>query len=138
MKKIILLGAILISFMGQAQESTGTTVTVTISNIPGDEGKAIISLFNEKSFMKAPPLEKGTAEIKDGKASFIFEGIAPGEYGVISFHDKNDNNQIDMQPNGMPTEAYGVSNNPMSFGPPQWSEAKFEVKNEPISLEIRY
>lgn len=138
MKKMILMGAILFSFIGQAQEPTATTVTVTISNIPGDEGKAVISLFNEESFMKAPPVKTGSAEIQEGKASFVFEDITPGEYGVISFHDKNDNNQIDMQANGMPTEAYGVSNNPMSFGPPQWSEAKFEVREEPVKLEIRY
>jgi uncharacterized protein (DUF2141 family) len=44
---------------------------------------------------------------------------------------------MDFHLNGMPKEMYGTSNNVMNFGPPQWSDAKFEVANTPISLEIR-
>jgi uncharacterized protein (DUF2141 family) len=44
---------------------------------------------------------------------------------------------MDFEPNGMPKEMYGVSNNVMNFGPPQWNDAQFEVASEPIALEIR-
>lgn len=138
MKKLFFAGFFLLTFMSQAQETSGTQVTVTIPNVPGNEGKVIVSLFDEETFMTAPPLQSGTSEIKEGKATFTFEKVPAGEYGVISFHDKNDNGKIDMEATGMPTEAYGVSNNPMSFGPPQWSEARFEVSEAPVSLEIRY
>jgi uncharacterized protein (DUF2141 family) len=45
-------------------------------------------------------------------------------------HDKNGNNQMDFESNGMPKEAYGMSNNPMSYGPPQFSDAAIEVKED--------
>lgn len=137
MKKLFLLTFLFSVFTTSAQTTT-TDVTVTITNIPGNEGKVIVSLHNEASFMKTDPLQKEVSLIEDGKATVTFKDVPIGEYGVICFHDKNDNDKIDMAPTGMPTEAYGVSNNPMSFGPPQWSEAKFTVIEEPVEMEIRF
>lgn len=121
-----------------AQENRGTNITVTIPNVPGNDGKVIVSIFTKDTFMKAPPVQTQTSTITDGKATVTFSNIEPGEYGIISFHDKNDNGQIDMEATGMPTEAYGVSNNPPSYGPPQWNDAKFTVADKPINMELRY
>ena len=76
-------------------------------------------------------MQNETAKILDGKASVTFKNVEPGEYGVIGYHDKNNNDRIDMASSGMLTESYGVSNNPMNFGLPQWTEAKFEVFDKP-------
>ncbi len=131
---LLLFAAVAVS----AQTEEGTTVTVTIDNVPGDEGKVIVSLHNQDTFMKTAALQTESSSIKDGKVTVNFNGVAPGVYAVLSFHDRNDNGKIDMSSTGMPSEAYGVSNNPMSFGPPQWSEAKFEVTEEPVELNIRF
>ncbi|GAB5399784.1 MAG: hypothetical protein Aureis2KO_13690 [Aureisphaera sp.] len=117
-------------------DSEGTTITVTVP-VPGTGGKVIAGLYNESTFMKAAPLQGLESEIVDGKATVTFVNVTPGTYGITLFHDKNDNKQMDFEPNGMPKEMYGVSNNAMSYGPPQWSDAKFEVAHEPITLEIR-
>ncbi|MGB7786281.1 MAG: DUF2141 domain-containing protein [Salinimicrobium sp.] len=138
MKNIFLILLLFAAVAVNAQTTEGTTITVSIDNVPDGQGKVIVSLFNQDTFMKAPPIQSESSSIKDGKISVSFTGVAPGEYGVISFHDRNDNGKIDMNSTGIPTEAYGVSNNPMSFGPPQWSEAKFEVTGEPVELKIRY
>lgn len=139
MKSLLLVATLLFSVAGQAQKASDETqITVTISNVSGNEGKVILSLFDEETFMQAPPLKSGTSEIIEGQATYTFKDVPAGVYSVISFHDKNDNDRIDMEPTGMPTEDYGVSNNPMSFGPPQWTESKFEVKDSPVSIEIRY
>ena len=136
-RKLFFLVIICFSLQGLAQ-TEGTEVTVIVQNVPGNEGKVVISLFNEETFMKAPPLQTEAVAIEDGKATVTFKNVVAGEYGIISFHDKNDNGKIDMQANGMPTEAYGVSNNPMSFGPPQWSDARFEVADQPVIMELRF
>jgi uncharacterized protein (DUF2141 family) len=44
---------------------------------------------------------------------------------------------MDFDPSGRPTEMYGVSNNTMSYGPPQWNDAKFKVANTPLEMELR-
>lgn len=120
---------------GSDVESPGTSITVTVP-VQSDEGKVYFSLHNETTFMKKGLVDL-QSEIIDGKATVTFTNISPGTYGVLLFHDKNDNKRMDFEPNGMPLEMFGVSNNVMSMGPPMWSDAKFEVANEPIELEIR-
>jgi uncharacterized protein (DUF2141 family) len=143
MSKTILLSLTLAitSFILNAQSisetttSEGTSLTVTVS-LRGSGGHILVSLHNEASFMKKP-LEVASIEIKDGKAIATFNNITSGEYGVVVLHDKNDNKQMDFEPTGRPIEAFGISNNVMLMGPPQWSDAKFEVGNEPLSIDIR-
>jgi len=113
----------------------GTTLTVTVA-LAGTGGHVLVGLHNESTFMKAP-LESASSEIIDGKSTTIFTNVKPGTYGVMVVHDKNDNNRMDFEPTGMPKEAYGMSNNIMSYGPPQWSDAKFEVLTNPLDIEIR-
>jgi uncharacterized protein (DUF2141 family) len=119
-----------------ASTSEGTTITVTVP-VTSDEGNVLLGLYTEDIFLKAAPMKRAIAEIIDGKAIATFENVAPGTYGISLFQDKNGNKQMDFDVNGMPLEPYGISNNIMSFGPPQWSDAKFEVGNEPIEMEIR-
>ncbi|PVW15702.1 DUF2141 domain-containing protein [Marixanthomonas spongiae] len=114
-------------------ESTSISVIVPVQS---NDGNVVFGLYDETSFMKQP-LVGLEGEIKDGKASVTFTDIAPGTYAVLLFHDKNGNKQMDFEPNGMPTEPYGVSNNVMTMGPPLWSDAKFNVTDEPVELEIR-
>ena len=45
---------------------------------------------------------------------------------------------MDFQENGMPLENYGVSNNVMNFGPPQFESSKFVVEKDPMNLEIKF
>lgn len=137
MKKVVLLCLILCTSLVSAQNE-GTELTVKISNVSGDEGKVYFSLFNEATFMKADPLKTQKAVIKNGVATVTFEKVPPGEYGVISYHDRNDNGSLDFNAQGIPLESYGATNNVMNFGPPQWSDAKFAVGEDPLELEIRF
>ena len=141
MKTLILsITVLLTSFFLNAQSYTasnseGTTITITVP-VQSSEGNIVVGLYEESNFMRNP--STGTAgEIIDGKAVVTFENVAPGTYAVILFHDKNENKQMDFDPSGMPLESYGVSNNVMSMGPPQWNDAKFEVVSAPIEMEIR-
>lgn len=138
MKNILLFTLFLFSVSVASSQEISNTITVSVSNISSDEGKVIMSLHSEDTFMKTAPVQMETALIDNGKASVTFKNVEPGVYGIIGFHDKNNNDRIDMSSNGMPVESYGVSNNPMNFGPPQWSEAKFEVLDQPLNLEIRF
>ena len=145
MKTVILtLATMIVSFYGKAQAdnaavettTTGTTITVTVP-VQSTDGKVIFGLYDEATFMKTGPLVGLHSAIVDGKATVTFTDVAPGIYAISLFHDKNNNNQMDFEPNGMPKEMYGVSNNVMSYGPPLWSDAKFEVGTEPLEMEIR-
>jgi uncharacterized protein (DUF2141 family) len=113
----------------------GTTITVTVP-VRSSEGNVLFGLYEEANFMKNPTVGL-EGEIVEGVATVTFTNIKPGTYAITLVHDKNLNKRMDFDEHGMPTEMYGVSNNVMSMGPPLWSDAKFEVSNIPLELEIR-
>lgn len=117
--------------------STEKNVTATVVNVSTDSGKVSFALYDKEGFMKQP-LQSKNGKIVDGKSTVIFENLAPGEYAIICFHDKNDNDTMDFQSNGMPMEDYGATNNIMNFGPPRYDDAKFTVSDKDLTLEIKF
>ncbi len=63
-----------------------------------------------------------------GAQTIVISGLKPGRYAVIAFHDENDDGKLGQSPWGVPTEAYGFSNNARGFlRAPSFSAAAFEV-----------
>jgi uncharacterized protein (DUF2141 family) len=114
-----------------------TTITATVVNVTSDSGKVGFVLYDKINF-RMKPIQGVKSKIVDGKSTVIFKNVAAGEYAVICYHDKNDNDKMDFQPNGMPLEAYGASNNVMNFGPPIFEAAKFIVSDKNVSLKIKF
>ena len=113
------------------------TITATILNISSDKGIVKFALYNKINF-RLKPLQSEIGNIENGKTTITFKEVAGGEYAIVCYHDKNSNDKMDFQPNGMPLEAYGASNNVMNFGPPKFDDAKFTVVDKNVSLEIKF
>jgi uncharacterized protein (DUF2141 family) len=111
------------------------TITVTVENSRNDEGKMMFSLSQKDEFMKGAPFKADSVTINDGVATVTFTDVPAGDYAVLVLHDKNGNGIMDFEPNGMPKESYGISNNPMSYGQPTWQEAKITI-TEDTALKI--
>ena len=137
MKTIIFLILATVSGFTFAQETKGVTVTVTIPNLRSNEGNAGISLYDEATFMKAAPIQNKSATPENKSVTLTFENVQPGEYGIITLHDLNNNKQMDFEPNGMPKEDYGISGVGAGFGPPTWDDAKITIGDKDVHLEIR-
>jgi uncharacterized protein (DUF2141 family) len=112
-------------------------ITATVLNISSDKGIVKFALYNKTNF-RLKPLQSETGNIENGKTTITFKEVAGGEYAIVCYHDKNSNDKMDFQPNGMPLEAYGASNNVMNFGPPRFDDAKFTVVDKNVSLEIKF
>ncbi|MEM6516882.1 MAG: DUF2141 domain-containing protein [Bacteroidota bacterium] len=139
MKKLILTFAIaLVSVLGFSQEENGVTLTVTVENAKNNNGTMLVGLHTEENFMKGAGVDNQMSKIVDGKATVTFKNVKPGEYAIMVLHDENDNKKMDFEDNGMPKESYGMSNNPRSFGPPLYADAKFEVSGADIEMSIRF
>ena len=138
MKTLVSILAIFLSLSsGFAQEST-VNITVTIENVVSDNGKVLAGLHTADTFMKGLGIQNLESEIKDGKVTLTFENVPSGTYAIMAMHDANDNKRMDYQDNGMPKESYGMSGNDMSFGPPNFEMAKFEVGSENLTFNIRF
>jgi uncharacterized protein (DUF2141 family) len=138
MKTLSLIIALLLSstFSYAQEEENGKSITVTIENITNNNGNVLLSLHTEDTFMKGPGIQNLESKIVDGKISITFENVKPGTYAIMALHDENENRRMDFEDNGMPKESYGTSNNNMSFGPPQYSQSKFDLKDEDLEMKI--
>jgi len=139
MKNLLLTSVLLLmTSFGFSQEIKGQYITVTIDNVPSNEGQVLISLHTSETFMKGKGIQNLECEIKDGIVTFTFKNVANGTYAIMTLHDANDNKQMDFEANGMPKESYGMSNNEMTFGQPNFADANFDVKDEDLTYNIRF
>lgn len=139
MKTLALLVLLtLANTFGFSQDDKTNTITVTIENIKNNNGKVLFSLHSKDTFMKGPGIMNTESKIVDGKVVITFKDVKPGEYAIMILHDENENNRMDFESNGMPKEDYGMSNNPMSYGPPNYTDAKFNFSGEALDLKIRF
>lgn len=138
MKLIVSLLAATVLFISNsimAQESV--TITATVVNVTSNVGKVGFALYDKENFMGTPVLGD-KVEVINGKSVVVFKNVKPGVYAITCYHDKNSNDKMDFAENGMPLEDYGASNNNMSFGPPNFDDAKFTVSDKDVSLEIKF
>lgn len=132
------LAFLIVNIVAYTQEQQGVDITVIVENIVNDNGKVMASLHTEDTFMKGPGVQNLESTIADGKVSFTFENVVPGNYAIMALHDENENRRMDFESNGMPKESYGMSGNEMSMGPPSFIDAKFEVAAEDLEFNIRF
>ncbi|TYB77109.1 DUF2141 domain-containing protein [Bizionia myxarmorum] len=134
----IIIAFTLTTFLSYAQDSLQTyTISIRLENPSNNRGHVLIGLHSADTFMKSEGLQNAKLKVIDGKVHATFENVKPGNYAIMVFHDENDNSRMDFEPNGMPMESYGISNNPMLFGPPTFNDAKFELY-EDTEISIRF
>lgn len=146
---LIALVVYLVSIIGHAQTNkadvSGTVeggelkVSVEINKIGSDNGKVHFAIYDsENNFANKKPLDGARKIVKNGKVEVIFDHLKPGVYAITCYHDANNNDKMDFETNGMPLEDYGATNNVMNYGPPRFSDAKFELKNKDLTFEIKF
>lgn len=137
MKTLVSILVVVIISITNIITAQNKTITATILNISSDKGIVKFALYNETNF-RLKPLQSEIGNIENGKTTITFKEVGGGEYAIVCYHDKNSNDKMDFQPNGLPLEAYGASNNVMNFGPPRFDDAKFTVVDKNVSLEIKF
>ena len=112
--------------------SDATNLVVSINSINSDEGKILAQVFKGKDNYKNGKAEASIIiPAKKGENSFSFQNLTDGEYAVRLFHDTNDNNNLDTNVFGMPTEGYGFSNKAVgNFGPAKYKDMVVHITNE--------
>ena len=114
-----------------------SNITVTVPNVTSNKGTVSYALYTKEGFM-VDPVQTQFSTVVNKKSTVVFKDVQPGEYAIVCFHDANGNKKMDFDQGRMPLEDYGVSNNPMSYGPPQYDAAKFVVSDKDVTLEIRF
>lgn len=116
---------------------------VAVRTVAHDQGAVKVALYaGAETFRKEDrAVAVQSLPAKPGEMTFVFPGIAEGRYAVIVYHDENGNGALDRFLGMVPTEGYGLSNNPEVSGPPAFDPSAFDVGNgQPVrtAVDLRY
>ena len=131
----------LLSLIILNHSSTSYDLTINVKGFPSSKGEAYIAIYRATDdFPVFGKQYKGKTTTISGNASqVVFSSIPSGSYAVAVYHDKNNNNVLDKNYLGIPTEAYGFSNNARrTFSAPSFSEAAVVVnKSKTINIAVK-
>lgn len=128
----------------QAQ-SAGASLEVVVPNARNAQGKLGCQLFASAEGFPANSeraLQAIMAPITTGSARCRFQAVPAGSYAVAVVHDENNNQRLDSNFLGVPTEGYGVSNNKTyAMSEPRWDESRIELapgETRQLTIHLRY
>lgn len=115
-------------------------LTVIITGFDNNIGNCRFALDNSKFIYERDDTVwiGKVLPIIDQQVIVVIDSLEYGEYAIRIFHDENENEKIDTNIFGIPTEDYGYSNDASSwFGPPSWEKAKFLFNQSDMTIEIK-
>jgi uncharacterized protein (DUF2141 family) len=121
------------------------SLTIVVNGIQNKTGQICMGIYNqEKGFPDNTSNLAGSAcvNIKGNILKHKFVGLKPGNYAVAIVDDQNGDRQLNKDFFGIPTEGFGISNNPtvsIQTGTPNFAKAKFLLdKNTTINITVKY
>lgn len=122
-----------LSSAAQAQKSGKLIVKITGIHIA--EGNIRIAVRTDENTIATAQIV--TIDPKTLTAEAVFDNLPEGDYGIAVIHDENNNEKLDFNEYGMPTEGYGHSNNPAKrTGAPDFNETKFVFSAPSTTITI--
>lgn len=116
-------------------------ITIRVTNVTSNQGEVGCALFPAGSAfpMDATGARQLWQKAEPAGVTCRFDKVAPGRWAVSASHDLNGNRKVDTNFLGIPTEAWGVSNNARpTLRAPKFDEAAFKVgAGQSLTLEIK-
>ena len=139
--KIKLLGLAFALLISQYALADDCSLSLNVKGVKNDKGYVYVELYNEpKTFRqsaKALSITKTTAA--EGVINVKFDGLKPGHYAVLAYHDEDGNGILNKRFGMIPLEGYALSNDPEVIGPPSFESSDFEVLGDAeINVTMRY
>ncbi|MDR1003852.1 MAG: DUF2141 domain-containing protein [Prevotellaceae bacterium] len=123
-------------FLSFTATSTAKTLTIVVNGFKENKGKLMIGIYNSDATFMKKTFKGYAAEVIDTSLEFSVE-LPEGEYAISVYHDANDNNKLDTGVFGIPSEAYGFSNNAKGYvGAPSYEKAKFTLTTDNLVVRI--
>ncbi len=137
MKYTIIILLLLTVLTSNAQEKG--ELHITVHKIKTDSGSIRVALFrDEESFLEKEWTSKSVPVNGHESVTIEFNELPEGVYGISVFHDENDNEELDTNFIGIPTEPFGFGNDAMgAFGPPGFKKASVTVKSGVTSTSVK-
>lgn len=125
-------------------DQVANSVLIQVQGVRSSKGSLVAVLYgdNPSEFLKkGARVARERVAARPGSVTVCLEAPRPGVYAVAVYHDENDNHRFDRSWTGLPSEGFGVSNNPRPFlRAPTHSESAFEVGSghSVMKIDLRY
>jgi uncharacterized protein (DUF2141 family) len=139
----VALASIAAGAMFTAAPAEAARIIVTVSGLSSANGGVYIGLYATPSkFLNGTQVDAmRKVRASTGPITVVFDNLPPGSYAVGAYHDANNNDHLDTDLIGLPTEGYALSNGVRAvMSKPTFQQAAFTVgtADMPVSLHIRY
>jgi uncharacterized protein (DUF2141 family) len=121
-------------------DSKTPQIDVVLKGIANAKGVIRLAAFNKQQGF---PTDANSAyrlmmlPAKKGELSVALNDVPMGKFAIVVYHDQNNNNKLDVNILGMPTEHYGVSNNARKrLSAPKFRDAVFSHNEAVTRIEI--
>lgn len=133
----LIASAVLIASPALSAQAAELTINVTGAGKMGMVRGAVYA--DAKSFgERTAPVAIFGLEPRDGRAAVTIHGLPSGKYAVSAFQDVNGNGSLDSGALGIPTEPFGISNNPsVVSGPPRFEDAAFDLGTANLAMTLQ-
>lgn len=123
---------------------SASSVLIRVHGVRSTKGTLVAVLYgdNPAEFLKkGGRLARERVPAQVGSVAMCLGAPRPGVYAVAVYHDENDNRQFDRSWIGLPSEGFGVSNNPRPvLRAPTHRESAFEVgtAGTVVNVDLQY
>ena len=129
--------SLLISTVLLAATASAATIEVKVSSVVGGRGKVNVAVCDKERFLK-DCLYSGSAPAQAGDTVVTIQNVPKGTWAVLAYQDENQNDKLDRNLIGIPSENYGFSRDARGkFGPPDFSDAAIDVRDEAMAVTIK-
>ncbi len=123
----------------QPAQAEAQALVVHLRNIQGATGSLRASLYRTpESFRKEDKaLKVISVPVNGNVAELKFDGLQPGKYAVMVYHDANADQKLNLRFGMFPIEGYGLSKNPVVMGPPKFEDSAFDLVGPETRIDIQ-
>lgn len=132
--------ALALALGGASPPASGGDVTVTVTDLRKVRGNINACITSDRKAFPDCGKHSGQLVVKvtGNSATFTFNDVPSGTYGISVLHDENANGKMDNALGMMPKEGYGFSRDAkVRMGPPKFKDAAFTVSGKGQSQTIR-
>lgn len=144
MKRILklALSSALLASVAVSSAVSAATLHVKIDGVASGKGKLRVAVCDESAFMKKCGIG-ALVPAHTGSVTVDVPDVPAGNWAVMAYHDENDNQKLDRNELGIPSEGYGFSNGASAkYGPPPFKQAAVSVgagaATAPVSVNLKY
>ena len=128
----------------QTCDGSASSMLVRVAGVRSDKGLLVAVLYGDKPeefLRKGGRVARERVPARTGSVAICLGAPRPGTYAVAVYHDENDNGKFDRSWTGLPSEGFGVSNNPQPvLRAPTLAESAIQVGSghKVVNIDLRY